>query len=74
MKTILEVEEAQMRIIAAIDEIYFCAEQIAANMGIATNYEEASNAFDNIACRIDDMPMDIENIRGDAETSVEEKE
>lgn len=66
MTKMLEIEDAQQRALAAIDEIKYCAEQIAARMGVATEYDEACAAMENIVCRVDDLPMDIENIRDDA--------
>ena len=62
----LEVEEALQRGLAAIDELKFCAEQLAARMGIATEHDAALAALESLVCRVDDLPMDIENIRDDA--------
>ena len=67
MKTLISIEEAHQRALVAIDEIYFCAKQLAGHLGITTSYEEAMAVFSNITCRVDDMPMDIENIRDDAD-------
>ncbi len=66
-KTLIEIDDARQRFIAAIDEIYFCAEQLAGRMGIATEYEEAKDCLEGLISRVDDMPMDMENIRDDAE-------
>jgi len=51
---------------AAIDEIYYCAEQLALHMGDDENREIAKDYLDGLIMRVDDMPMDIENIRDDA--------
>lgn len=63
----ITIDEARQRFITAIDEIYYCAEQLAFHMGISTHYEDAKNCLDGLVSRVDDMPMDIENIRADAE-------
>ena len=64
--TIIAIEEASMRGLAAIDEIMFCAEQLAAQLGVATEHDAALTALENLICRVDDLPMDVENIRDDA--------
>lgn len=63
----ITINEARQRFVAAIDEIYYCAEQLAVHMGISTHYEDAKDCLDGLVSRVDDMPMDIENIRDDAE-------
>lgn len=62
----ITVDECRQRFIAAIDEVYYVAEQLAKHMGIATHYEDAKDCLDGLVMRVDDMPMDIENIRDDA--------
>lgn len=66
MKPELTIDECRLRYIAAIDDIYYVAEQLAAYMGVATEYENAKDLLDGLVERVDDMPMDIENIRDDA--------
>lgn len=62
----ITVDECRQRFIAAIDEVYYVAEQLAKHMGIATHYEDAKDCLDGLIMRVEDMPMDIENIRDDA--------
>ena len=63
----IDIDDCVNRYIAAIDEIYYVAEQLAAHMGIATNYDAAKDYLDGLVSRVDDLPMDIENLRDDAE-------
>ncbi len=60
------IEDLQRRSLAAIDEITYCAEKLAMCMGVATLYDEASAALENVLCRVEDLPLDLENIRDDA--------
>lgn len=62
----VSIDDAVQRYIAAIDEIYYCAEQLALHMGDDENREYAKDYLDGLVSRVDDMPMDIENIRDDA--------
>lgn len=64
--TDLSINECRDRFIAAIDDIYYVAEQLAKHMGIATHYDEAKDCLDGLVMRVEDMPIDIENIRDDA--------
>lgn len=66
MKPDVAIEDCVQRYIAAIDEIYYCAEQLALHVGDDENREIAKDYLDGLVQRVDDMPMDIENIRDDA--------
>lgn len=61
------IEDCVQRYIAAFDEIQYIAEQLAAHMGIATHYESAKDYLDGMIAKAEDLPMDLENIRDDAE-------
>lgn len=61
-----DIEELQRRALIAIDEIKYCVEQMAVCMGVATLYDEASAALENVIERVDDLPLDLENICDDA--------
>jgi hypothetical protein len=62
----VSINDCIQRYMAAIDEIYYCAEQLALHMGDDENREYAKDYLDGLIMRVDDMPMDIENIRDDA--------
>ena len=66
IKPDVSIDDAVQRYIAAIDEIYYCAEQLALHMGDDENREYAKDYLDGLVSRVDDMPIDIENIRDDA--------
>lgn len=66
IKPDVSIDDAVQRYMAAIDEIYYCAEQLALHMGDDENREYAKDYLDGLVTRVDDMPMDIENIRDDA--------
>lgn len=63
----LEIDEAVQRYIAALDEIEYVAEQLAARMGIATDYEAAKDYLEGLHSRMEDLTQDVENIMLDAE-------
>lgn len=63
----IDIEECVQRYIAAFDEIYYIAEQLAEHMGISTNYEIAKDYLDGMICKAEDLPMDLENVRDDAD-------
>lgn len=67
MSQLIEIDECVQRYTAAVDEIYFIANQLAGHMGISTHYEAAKDYLDGLLSRVEDMPMDIENIRDDAD-------
>ena len=60
------IEECIQRYMAAVDEIYYMAEQLAEHMSNPEDYENANDILDGLVCRVEDMPLDIENIRDDA--------
>ena len=64
-KPSISIDDAVQRYMAAIDEIYYCAEQLALHMGDDESREIAKDYLDGLVTRVDDMPMDIENIRDD---------
>lgn len=66
-KPIVPIEECVERYIVAFDEIQYIAEQLAAHMGIVTHYESAKDYLDGMIAKAEDLPMDLENIRDDAE-------
>jgi hypothetical protein len=63
----IDIDECVQRYIAAIDEINYVAEQLAAHMGIATHYDIAKDYLDGLISRVEDMVMDLENTRDDVE-------
>mgnify|MGYP001186393493 CR=1 FL=1 len=63
----IEIDEAIQRYIAALDEIEYCAEQLVARMGIATEYESAKDYLEGLHARLEDLTQDVENMRLDAE-------
>jgi len=66
IKPHVELDDCVQRYITAIDEVYFIAEQLAMHMCVTTSFEVAKDYLDGLISRVDDMPMDIENIRDDA--------
>lgn len=67
MKKPIDIDEAVHRYIAALDEIEYCAEQLAARMGIASEYEDAKDYLEGLHARMEDLTQDVENMRLDAE-------
>ena len=63
----IDIDDCINRYVAAIDEIYYIAEQLAKHMSIPENYDNAKDYLDGLVSRVEDMPMDLENIRDDAE-------
>lgn len=63
----IDIDDCVSRCVCAIDEIYYISKQLAAHMGIPDNYDEARANLGGIISRIEDMAMDLENIRDDAE-------
>lgn len=66
--TQISIDECVHRYIAAIDEIYYIAEKLAE---LTKDKSEsvrviAADYLDGLVMRVDDMPLDIENIRDDA--------
>lgn len=66
MKPKVSIEDCIERYIVAIDEVYYIAEQLALHMGDDENKDISKDALDGLLMRVEDMPMDIENIRDDA--------
>ena len=63
----IDIDDCVQRYTAAIDEINYVAEQLAAHMGIATHYDSAKDYLDGLISRVEDMVMDLENVRDDAD-------
>ena len=55
----VSINDCIQRYMAAIDEIYYCAEQLALHMGDDENREYAKDYLDGLIMRVDDMPMHI---------------
>jgi len=66
MTDIIEIDEAVQRYIAALDEIQYCAEQLAARMGIATEFETAKDYLEGLHSRMEDLTQEVENVMLDA--------
>lgn len=62
----MTAEEALREGLAAIDHIKYCGEQLATLSCMTTTHDESIAAMDSLICRVDDLPMDCENIRDDA--------
>lgn len=67
----INIDECIQRYIAAFDEINYVAEQLAAHMSIATHYESAKDYLNAMVEKAEDLIMDLENIRDDAESEDE---
>ena len=63
----IDIDECVQRYIAAFDEIYYIAEQLAAHMGIQTHHEIAKDYLNSMCEKAEDLSMDLENIRDDAD-------
>lgn len=63
----IDIDDCVQRYVAAIDEINYVAEQLAAHMGIATHYDSAKDYLDGLISRVEYMVMDLENVRDDAD-------
>lgn len=66
---LVPIEECVNRYIEAIDEVYFIARQLAKHKAKSgsEDSEIASEWLDALCNKVEDMPMDIENIRDDVE-------
>jgi len=67
----INIDECIQRYIAAFDEINYVAEQLAAHMSIAVHYEPAKDYLNAMVEKAEDLIMDLENIRDDAESEDE---
>lgn len=63
----IDIDECIQRYIAAFDEIAYIAEQLANHMGIATHYEPAKDYLNGMIEKAEDLAMDLENVRDDAD-------
>lgn len=63
----IDIDECVQRYIAAFDEIEHIAKQLAAHMGMATHYDIAKDYLNAMIEKSEDIAMDLENIRDDAD-------
>lgn len=63
----IDIDECIQRYIAAFDEIEYAAEQLAAHMSISTNYEIAKDYLNAMIEKAEDLAMNLENVRDDAD-------
>lgn len=63
----IDIDECVQRYIAAFDEIAYVAEQLANHMGAATHYEIAKDYLNAMIEKAEDLAMDLENVRDDAD-------
>lgn len=63
----IDIDDCVQRYIAAFDEIAYVAEQLAAHMGISTHYEIAKDYLNAMIEKAEDVAMDLENVRDDAD-------
>jgi len=64
----IDIDECVQRYIAAFDEIAYIAEQLAAHMGMSTHYEIAKDYLNAMIEKAEDLAIDLENVRDDADT------
>lgn len=64
----IDIDECIQRYIAAFDEIAYIAEQLAAHMGMSTHYEIAKDYLNAMIEKAEDLAIDLENVRDDADT------
>ena len=63
----IDIDECVQRYIAAFDEVAYIAEQLANHMGIATHYDIAKDYLNAMIEKAEDLVMDLENVRDDAD-------
>lgn len=63
----IDIDECVQRYISAFDEVAYIAGQLANHMGVSTHYEIAKDYLNAMIEKAEDLAMDLENVRDDAD-------